>query len=377
MLPGRFWPSKYEGTQSGRPDAHPWWCNPLRLLRNWVWKPCRFGYLIARLFALLRSRRQQRLNGSNLCPMSTSSFTRFSEARDYRAPPRKRARTGSSSTSSSEVFELLSPPSSTLASSAGLQKSAGSSSSGKTRSSVVRNQHWVFAYGTSKRGFPNSGLLSSATFIGEFRTVIPYPLVVGTLRNTLLSHSSSIMSNTPSYIHTRRRIFQPVFARRSGKRFPRQRWGLRRQRVNVGHLGPLRECRPQLLEKSHQGRLLPRPLLRRLRLRLRQVQLLERPPRSEISQRIPGPQTRTPQLPSRFVHGYPGAQRGRVQHVQRSICQRPLRWWKIFRSPLGNEIIVLASCTSTSRLVDVYVGLRIRLASLKNLSWIHTSRLLL
>lgn len=37
----------------------------------------------------------------------------------------------------------------------------------------------MFVYGTSKRGFPNSGLLSGATFLGEFRTVVAYPLVVG------------------------------------------------------------------------------------------------------------------------------------------------------------------------------------------------------
>lgn len=42
-----------------------------------------------------------------------------------------------------------------------------------------RNMHYVFVYGTLKRGFPNSHLLERATFIGEFRTVTKYPLVVG------------------------------------------------------------------------------------------------------------------------------------------------------------------------------------------------------
>ncbi|KAA8498944.1 Gamma-glutamylaminecyclotransferase [Porphyridium purpureum] len=39
--------------------------------------------------------------------------------------------------------------------------------------------HLVFVYGTLKRSFPNSHLLSNAMFVGEFRTVQQYPLVVG------------------------------------------------------------------------------------------------------------------------------------------------------------------------------------------------------
>lgn len=41
------------------------------------------------------------------------------------------------------------------------------------------NKHYVFVYGTLKRGFPNSHCLDRAIFIGEFRTQVRYPLVVG------------------------------------------------------------------------------------------------------------------------------------------------------------------------------------------------------
>lgn len=41
------------------------------------------------------------------------------------------------------------------------------------------NKHYVFVYGTLKRGFANSRLLDRATYLGEFRTVQQFPLVVG------------------------------------------------------------------------------------------------------------------------------------------------------------------------------------------------------
>jgi gamma-glutamylaminecyclotransferase len=47
------------------------------------------------------------------------------------------------------------------------------------RTAHAKNKHWVFVYGTLKRGFANHSLLSAATYIGEFRTSTPYPLVVG------------------------------------------------------------------------------------------------------------------------------------------------------------------------------------------------------
>jgi gamma-glutamylaminecyclotransferase len=40
--------------------------------------------------------------------------------------------------------------------------------------------HQVFVYGTLKRGYPNSHIgMPQATFIGEYRTVARYPLVIG------------------------------------------------------------------------------------------------------------------------------------------------------------------------------------------------------
>lgn len=44
---------------------------------------------------------------------------------------------------------------------------------------AARNKHWVFVYGNMTRGSSNAGVLAGATFIGEFRTVCAYPLVVG------------------------------------------------------------------------------------------------------------------------------------------------------------------------------------------------------
>eukprot|EP00177_Eucheuma_denticulatum_P001449 GFKZ01002608.1.p1 GENE.GFKZ01002608.1~~GFKZ01002608.1.p1 ORF type:complete len:250 (-),score=23.12 GFKZ01002608.1:1038-1691(-) len=41
------------------------------------------------------------------------------------------------------------------------------------------NRHYVFVYGTLKRGFANSHYLDRATYLGDFRTVTKYPLVVG------------------------------------------------------------------------------------------------------------------------------------------------------------------------------------------------------
>lgn len=49
----------------------------------------------------------------------------------------------------------------------------------KTRHRAQTNKHYVFVYGTLKRGFANSHFLDRATYIGEFRTVTRYPLVVG------------------------------------------------------------------------------------------------------------------------------------------------------------------------------------------------------
>lgn len=37
----------------------------------------------------------------------------------------------------------------------------------------------MFVYGTLKRGFANHSLLDDATFLGRFRSIVPYPLVVG------------------------------------------------------------------------------------------------------------------------------------------------------------------------------------------------------
>lgn len=39
--------------------------------------------------------------------------------------------------------------------------------------------HYVFVYGTLKKGFPNAYMLDRATFVGDFRTLTRYPLVVG------------------------------------------------------------------------------------------------------------------------------------------------------------------------------------------------------
>lgn len=41
------------------------------------------------------------------------------------------------------------------------------------------NRHYVFVYGTLKKGFANASFLDRATFIGNFRTQTKYPLVVG------------------------------------------------------------------------------------------------------------------------------------------------------------------------------------------------------
>ena len=41
------------------------------------------------------------------------------------------------------------------------------------------NKHYVFVYGTLKKGFANAHLLERATLIGDFRTVVRFPLVVG------------------------------------------------------------------------------------------------------------------------------------------------------------------------------------------------------
>lgn len=43
----------------------------------------------------------------------------------------------------------------------------------------LRNKHYIFVYGTLKRGFANSHLLERATYIGSFHTTTKYPLVVG------------------------------------------------------------------------------------------------------------------------------------------------------------------------------------------------------
>lgn len=42
-----------------------------------------------------------------------------------------------------------------------------------------RKSHYVFVYGTLKRGFANAHLLDRATCLGEFRTVTKFPLVIG------------------------------------------------------------------------------------------------------------------------------------------------------------------------------------------------------
>lgn len=55
---------------------------------------------------------------------------------------------------------------------------------------IAANVHWVFVYGTLKRGFANATLLEDATFLGEFRTVTPYPLVVGEFCSLLLPSAS-------------------------------------------------------------------------------------------------------------------------------------------------------------------------------------------
>lgn len=47
------------------------------------------------------------------------------------------------------------------------------------RPTTLANKHYVFVYGTLKTGFANAHLLERATFLGDFRTVMRYPLVVG------------------------------------------------------------------------------------------------------------------------------------------------------------------------------------------------------
>ncbi len=99
--------------------------------------------------------------------------------------PRKRARIARGPAECVTLPAVLHPaahdPSLKLASSSFSHSKSRSSatSSSRSGSAVSRNKHWVFVYGTSKRGFPSSGLLSGATFLGEFRTVVAYPLVVG------------------------------------------------------------------------------------------------------------------------------------------------------------------------------------------------------
>lgn len=44
---------------------------------------------------------------------------------------------------------------------------------------MTEPMHRVFVYGTLKRGFPNHGYMTGATFVAEARTVDAYPLVVG------------------------------------------------------------------------------------------------------------------------------------------------------------------------------------------------------
>lgn len=72
---------------------------------------------------------------------------------------------------------------------------------------VSRNRHWVFAYGTMKRGSSNAGLLAGATYLGEFRTITAYPLVVGTSRRICLLYSYIRNTNIE---FQRRRLFQPI-----------------------------------------------------------------------------------------------------------------------------------------------------------------------
>eukprot|EP00178_Gracilaria_changii_P024800 TRINITY_DN750_c0_g1_i1.p1 TRINITY_DN750_c0_g1~~TRINITY_DN750_c0_g1_i1.p1 ORF type:complete len:247 (+),score=62.31 TRINITY_DN750_c0_g1_i1:44-742(+) len=44
---------------------------------------------------------------------------------------------------------------------------------------VRTNDHYVFVYGTLKRGFANHYLMQRATYVGDFRTHTRFPLVVG------------------------------------------------------------------------------------------------------------------------------------------------------------------------------------------------------
>lgn len=98
-----------------------------------------------------------------------------------------------------------------------LASSTGKPRAQRARAGATRNRHWVFVYGTLKRGFANHAMLAGATFIGEFRTLNPYPLVVGThpLRPAL-ARSPSLTRAHPS-----RRLLLSVSARHRRARLPR------------------------------------------------------------------------------------------------------------------------------------------------------------
>jgi gamma-glutamylaminecyclotransferase len=66
------------------------------------------------------------------------------------------------------------------------------------------NDHWIFVYGTHKRGFAcHAPLLDSATFVGTFRTLEAYPLIVTG------PFFSPILLNAPN---SGDRVFGEVFA---------------------------------------------------------------------------------------------------------------------------------------------------------------------
>lgn len=58
-------------------------------------------------------------------------------------------------------------------------KSENALKSSSSKHSASSNKHYVFVYGTLKKGFANAHLLDRATHLGDFRTLTRYPLVVG------------------------------------------------------------------------------------------------------------------------------------------------------------------------------------------------------
>lgn len=139
------------------------------------------------------------------------------------SPPRKKPRMGAGG----RALDLRTPP--TLASS-----HAKSRARARDHGVHARNRHWVFVYGTLKRGFPNQGLLAGSTYLGEFRTLTPYPLVVGTHPPTSPARTAAIFLTPHSW-----RLLLPLSARYPGQGLARQGRGVCCERCHPCRARPL------------------------------------------------------------------------------------------------------------------------------------------